>query len=61
MTCRKGVHKYTTGGQLKYVPSDKGLVSVWDAQVEDPAKAYRMISLNGLLGAVIDGTEYLVE
>lgn len=62
MTCRKGVVSYTTGAGLKYDPIEKGLVPVWDAQIpEGGANAYRMISLSGLLGASIDGVDYVVD
>lgn len=60
MNARQGVHKYTTGGTLKYTPSEKRLVGVWDRNCEDPAKAYRMIPLDGLLEATINGQHYVV-
>ena len=61
MNCRQGVRKYTTGGTLKYTPSEKRLVGVWDRNIEDPTKAYRMIPLDGLLEATISGQKYVVD
>ena len=40
MNCRTGVHKYTTGGKLKYNPVDKGLLTVFE-----PGVGYRTINL----------------
>ena len=33
MNCRTGVHKHANGGTLKYNPSDRGNVIVYDMQV----------------------------
>lgn len=60
MTCRKGVKKFTNGGSLGYSPKAKNLVSVWDAQVEDAAKAYRMINLDSILEVKMAGVTYKV-
>ena len=59
MVCRKGVSKYTKGGELKYDPIEKGLVGVWEANNPTPDKAYRMIPLEGLIEAKIDGNHYV--
>lgn len=29
MQCRTGVHKHLKGGELKYSPNEKGLITVW--------------------------------
>jgi hypothetical protein len=60
MVCRKGVKKYVTGGTLGYVPSTKNLVGVWDSTVADPAKAYRMINLDGLISFKMKGNTFNV-
>jgi len=51
MNCRKGVKKYLRGGELKYDPSKKGLVSVFDMQ----AQGYRTISLEGITKISMNG------
>lgn len=60
MVCRKGVGKYTKGGSLAFDPAKKNLVVVWDAQVEDPAKAYRMISVDALMAIKMNGNSFEV-
>jgi len=44
MNCRKGVKKHLKGGELKYNPAQKNLVSVFDMQVND----YRSIPLENI-------------
>jgi hypothetical protein len=60
MVCRKGVKKFTKGGTLAYSPKERNLVCVWDTQVEDQTKAYRMIALENILEVKIGGFEYTV-
>jgi hypothetical protein len=60
MVCRKGVKKFTKGGTLSFSPKEKNLVCVWDTQVEDQTKAYRMIALENILEVKIGGFEYTV-
>ena len=60
MNCRKGVKKYTKGGSLAYDPKSKNLLCVWDAQAEDPAKAYRMISTDAIKSIKMEGKTYIV-
>ena len=61
MVCRKGVSKFTKGGSLAYKPSDKGLVGVWEANTDQPEKAYRMINLKGLRTIKMYGNTFEVE
>ena len=42
MNCRIGVHKHANGGTLKYNPSDRGNIIVYDMQVG----GYRTIKVN---------------
>ena len=44
MVARIGVRRYVTGAGLKFDPAARGLAVVWE-----PAKGYRMVSLNTLL------------
>ncbi len=60
MVCRKGVHKHTKGGSLGYNPSEKGLVGVWEANTDQPEKAYRMINLKGLVAVKMNGNVFTV-
>lgn len=56
MVCRKKVQIGLTGRGLNYNPTSKGLMGIWDVA----KKGYRMISLDGLLEAQIDGFKYVV-
>ena len=56
MNCMKGVTKHLVGGTLGYDPAAHNLVNVYDVQ----KKAYRNINLDSLIGARIDGTDYVV-
>ena len=60
MNCRKGVKKHLKGGKIAYDPKSKGLVGIWDAQVEAGKNAYRMISLEAIKSVVMDGIKYIV-
>lgn len=56
MVCRKGVHSYRVGGELKYEPPTKRLCCVFDFV----KLGYRMINLDGLIEAKIAGQHYIV-
>lgn len=45
MNCRLGVRKFVTGKGMSYDPEERGLMTVWDAQV----KEYRMINLKKVI------------
>jgi len=60
MVCRGGVKKYVNGKGMAYDPASKGLVGIWDSTVADPAKAYRMISAEGVKAVVAGGVRYEV-
>ena len=53
MTCRTGVSKHTSGGGLKYNPTERGNVIVWDTSV----KGYRTIKLDRLVSLRFGGKE----
>jgi len=55
--CRLDVKKYVNGKGLKYNPSKKGLVPVYDMQL----KAYRMVNLKTVTKLNIYGVQYNVE
>ena len=57
MNCRKGVVKHSKGGELKYDPAKKGLVSVFDMQ----KGGYRCISLEDIRKISMSGEVYDVE
>ena len=57
MNCRLGVKKHLKGGTLKFNPSKKGLVVVFDTT----KKAYRMINLNTVKSLKIGRKEYYVS
>jgi hypothetical protein len=57
MNCRKGVKKHSRGGVLKFDPKKKGLVSVFDMQIEQ----YRMISLENIKKIAMGGKTYIVK
>ncbi len=64
MTCRGGVHKYTTGEGLKFVPGQKNLIGVWEANNAEGATekdAYRFISIEGIKTLKAAGQEYEVK
>lgn len=56
INCRKGVHKNLTGQGMRYDPSTKNLVTVWDLQKQ----AYRMVSLDSIQSIRMGGVEYRV-
>ena len=55
--CRLDVKKYVNGKGLKYNPSKKGLVPVYDMQV----KGYRMVNLKTITKLNIYGVRYDVK
>ena len=55
--CRLDVKKYVNGKGLKYSPSEKGLVPVYDMQL----KAHRMVNLKTITKLHIYGVQYNVE
>jgi hypothetical protein len=57
MNCMRGVTKHLTGGTLRYDPSSKGLVSVFDMQ----SKGYRMINVTTMTALRINGKSYIVD
>ena len=63
MTCRGGVHKYTTGEGLKFVPGQKNLIGVWEANNAEGDKgkeAHRFISIEGIKTLKAQGEKYEV-
>ncbi len=57
MNCMKGVKKHLKGGDLRYTPSDHGLVPVYDLL----NKGYRMISKDSLVALRINGKNYKIN
>jgi len=55
--CRLDVKAYVNGKGLKYNPSEKGLVPVYDMQI----KAYRMVNLKTITKLNIYGVRYHVK
>ena len=56
MSARTGVVKYLTGEGLKFSPSKKNLVAVFDMNKQ----GYRMINLEGLTHLKMEGKEYTI-
>ena len=56
LNCRLGVKKYVTGEGLKFEPSNKNLIVVFDMQ----KNGYRMINIDGLEALKIDGEEFTI-
>ena len=57
MSARTGVSKYVTGEGLKFSPSKKNLIAVFDMNKQ----GYRMINLEGLTSLRINGSIMEVE
>ena len=57
MLCRTGVRKYLSGGELKFIPIRRGLLSVYDMQ----SKGYRFINLETLISFKLGGKTYEVQ
>jgi len=56
MNCRTGVRKNLIGGEMKYIPYEKGLKNVYDVK----KRGYRMISLENIKTIKINRKEYKV-
>lgn len=56
MNAQKGVTKHLVGGELKFDPSQRGLIVVFDPK----AKGYRMINKNTLKWIKVKGRVYQV-
>jgi len=57
MTCRIGVSKHASGRGLKYNPTERGNVIVWDTSV----KSYRTIKLDRLISLRFSGKEIFFQ
>ena len=57
MSARTGVTKYITGEGLKFSPSKKNLIAVFDMNKQ----GYRMINLEGLTSLRLNGSTMEVE
>ena len=57
MSARTGVTKYVTGEGLKFSPSKKNLITVFDMNKQ----GYRMINLEGLTSLKLNGSTMEVE
>lgn len=57
MNCRKGVHKGTRGGGLRFSPIAKDLVGVFDI----PKGLHRFISLDEIISVRMRGKRYIVK
>ena len=57
MSARRGVVKNITGEGLKFSPSQKKLIVVFDINKQ----AYRMVNLEGLTRLNMEGKEYTIE
>lgn len=65
MTCMLNVSEYCTGEGLKYNPSKKGLISVFEIDNKDldsvPSKDhYRMVNIKTLISVNFNGIDYQV-
>lgn len=56
MNARLGVKKYLKGGELKFNPSEMGLIPVYDMG----AKGYRMVNTNTIKNLKIGKNEYVI-
>jgi len=56
MNCRIGVTNYLKGGSLKFDPTKRGLLSVFDMQ----KKSYRFINLDTIQSITMKGKRYNV-
>lgn len=56
MNARLGVKKHLKGGELKFNPAEKNLITVFDAQ----KKGYRSISIEGLIAVTINNENFLI-
>lgn len=60
MNCRIGVDKYEKGVGLKYNPSSKNLLPVWERKYDDRPgeECYRMVNLDALMNLTINNQHY---
>jgi hypothetical protein len=56
MVCRTGVTKHLKGGELAFDPAEKGLMVVYEMNVD----GYRMINLKALKKVTVGGITYKV-
>lgn len=56
MNCRKGVTKHLRGGELRYDPAQKNLITVYDI----PKRAYRSVNLEAVKEIRADKNIYSV-
>lgn len=56
MNARLGVKKHLKGGVLKFDPSERGLMPVFDMQI----KKYRMINLRSIVGLTVNSKNFVV-
>ena len=54
MHCRTGVKRYLKGGSLRFKPSEKGLLPVYDLK----KKEYRFVNLNTVISVTYGGKTY---
>ncbi len=59
INCRLGVKRYLRGGTLNYVPSQHGLIPVYDVKIGGSG-AYRMINIDGIIALKIGQAYYEV-
>ena len=57
MSARSGVAKYVTGEGLKFSPSKKNLIAIFDMNKQ----GYRMINLEGITSLRMNGSVMEVE
>lgn len=58
MVCRRGVAKYVKGVGRSFDADKKNLLSVYDMQIADEAKGYRLIPLDAIVSLRLNGTSY---
>jgi len=61
MSARTGVRKGVTGEGLKFNPTAKGLLKVWDMNAGKGGNGHRFIPEDGLLTLKVEGEVYEVE
>lgn len=63
MACRLGVRSRLHGGVLKYNPTEKNLLIVFDVNIPDELNrgAYRSIPIENIKSLTIEGETYIVE
>ena len=54
---RRGVRKHLRGGEMRYNPSEHGLLIVWDKQKRD----YRAANMRTMTGIRAGGVRYIVN